>query len=137
MPERLYGSVAGRVDMDGAEREREAAWILQQLNLDDTYSTIKPAIVHALEAMVVEHLEPPYINQYQSEYLSTLNIDHLWQIMDLDRDWCDMAAKKRALKKLLRDSGNTDAFLEYDKVADDANDDQVTQFCLVFARVPA
>ena len=92
VPERLFGAIAGRVEVDDAaadaERELEAAWILQQLNLDDTYSTIKPAIVHALNAMVVDHLEPPYINQYQSEYLSTLNMDHLWQIMDLDKDWC-------------------------------------------------
>ena len=44
------------------DRELEAAWILKKLNLDDTYATIKPAIIHALKALVVDHLEPPYIN---------------------------------------------------------------------------
>jgi transcription elongation factor SPT6 len=124
IPERLFLGQDERAVHDEDEREKEAMWILQRLNLQEFASTVKPAIVFALKSLVVDHLEPPYINQYQSEYLSILNMEHLWQIVDLDKEWNVMALKKESLEKLLRESGDTDNFVAYNALADNAGDEQ-------------
>eukprot|EP00903_Cladosiphon_okamuranus_P017486 g16106.t1 len=105
-PERLQLRMPNRGEASDAERQDEAMWICNQLDLgyaaDEKMA--QAAVEHVLRFLGVESQEIPFVWHYRKDYLWTsqqtyLTLDHLWKIYELDETWDKVGNRRDKVAK--------------------------------------